>query len=57
MVIVINIIILNIDVWVLEVLEIVVIEVVVNLDLFKKIVVVFEDIIVIRELINIMDII
>lgn len=57
MVIVININILNIDVWVLEVLEIVVIEVVVNLDLFKKIVVVFEDIIVIRELINIMDII
>lgn len=48
---------MNIDVWVLEVLEIVVIEVVVNLDLFKKIVVVFEDIIVIRELINIMDII
>lgn len=48
---------MNIDVWVLEVLEIVVIEVFVNLDLFKKIVVVFEDIIVIRELINIMDII
>lgn len=48
---------MNIDVWVLEVLEIVVIEVVVNLDLFKNIVVVFEDIIVIRELINIMDII
>lgn len=48
---------MNIDVWVLEVLEIVVIEVVVNLDLFKKIVVVFEDIIVIRELINIIDII
>lgn len=48
---------MNIDIWVLEVLEIVVIEVVVNLDLFKKIVVVFEDIIVIRELINIMDII
>lgn len=48
---------MNIDIWVLEVLEIVVIEVVVNLDLFKNIVVVFEDIIVIRELINIMDII